>query len=252
MPIDSVIHTNRHSIDRVLKAGLPVVLVFWDRNRAPIKTGDAELDKLASRYAGKALIAKVDADDESELLNRFEASGVPSFVFLDDGKAVERTQVDDPAYVDAWLRHLTGAGPKPAPAHQRNSSGSASNRVNGRGAPGASENAHAESGGGKPVTLTDSSFQRVISGSAPVLVDFWAEWCGPCHMVAPSIEALAQEFDGRAVVGKLNVEENQMTASQYGVRSIPTLLIFKNGQVVDQLVGAQPLPVLRQRLASHV
>ena len=91
----------------------------------------------------------------------------------------------------------------------------------------------------------------MVSGKLPVLVDFWAPWCGPCRMVAPSVEQLAREFDGRAVVGKLNVDENPAVAGRYNIMSIPTLLIFKNGAVVDQIVGAQPLEALRQRLVRH-
>jgi len=85
-----------------------------------------------------------------------------------------------------------------------------------------------------------------------VLVDFWAPWCGPCRMVAPSVEQLAREFAGRAVVGKLNVDDNRMTAGRYNIMSIPSLLILKRGAVVDQIVGVQPMDVLRQRLARHV
>ncbi|MCL4828121.1 MAG: thioredoxin [Caldilinea sp.] len=98
--------------------------------------------------------------------------------------------------------------------------------------------------------LTDATFDQTINQPLPVLVDFWAPWCGPCRMVAPSVEKLAQEFAGRAVVGKLNVDENQMTAQRYRVMSIPTLIIFKNGQPVDQIVGVQPYPALQQRLAK--
>jgi thioredoxin 1 len=102
----------------------------------------------------------------------------------------------------------------------------------------------------EPVIITDANFEQVVlRSSVPVMVDFWAVWCGPCKMIAPHVAGLAQEFAGRAVVGKLNVDENPRVAGQYGIMSIPTLLIFKGGKVVDQIGGAQPAQVLRQRLS---
>ena len=101
----------------------------------------------------------------------------------------------------------------------------------------------------KPITLTDDNFDtEVISSDLPVLVDFWAEWCGPCKMIAPSLEELAGEFEGRAKIGKLDVDSNQVTAGKYGIRSIPSLLIFKGGEVVDQIVGAVPKNQLQSNL----
>lgn len=88
------------------------------------------------------------------------------------------------------------------------------------------------------LTLTDSNFDpEVIKSATPVLVDFWAEWCGPCKMVAPILDELATEYNGKLKIGKVNVDDHQPLASQYGIRAIPTLLIFKGGQVVDQVVG---------------
>lgn len=105
----------------------------------------------------------------------------------------------------------------------------------------------------KYITLTDDNFkQEVLDSDQPVLVDFWAVWCGPCRMVAPIIEELANEFEGRARVAKLDVDHNPRTAMQYGVRSIPTLLFFKDGQVVDQLIGASSKRVLADKLGSLV
>ncbi len=93
----------------------------------------------------------------------------------------------------------------------------------------------------KVVQLSDSSFeQQVLKSSTPVLVDFWASWCAPCKAIAPVIDGLADEYDGKVKVGKLNVDENPSTPGQYGVRGIPTLILFKDGKVVDQVVGAVP------------
>ncbi len=105
---------------------------------------------------------------------------------------------------------------------------------------------------GKTVILTDSNFDEVINSGKPVLVDFWAEWCGPCKMIGPVVEELAGDYDGRAVVAKLNVDENPETTAKFGVRSIPTLLVFKGGQIVDKQVGAVPKSVLNQKLAAQM
>jgi thioredoxin 1 len=105
---------------------------------------------------------------------------------------------------------------------------------------------------GKAIELTDANFEQVINSDKPVLVDFWAEWCGPCKMIGPVVEELAGDYDGKAVIAKLNVDENPQTTAKFGVRSIPTLLVFKGGQVVDKQVGAVPKSVLAQKLAAQV
>ncbi len=93
----------------------------------------------------------------------------------------------------------------------------------------------------KPITITDDNFEtEVIKSDKPVLIDFWAVWCGPCKMIAPIVEELAQEYDGKAKIGKLDVDENQQASIKYGVRSIPTLLLFKDGEVKDVIIGAVP------------
>jgi len=103
------------------------------------------------------------------------------------------------------------------------------------------------------LTFTDSTFdQEVINSEVPVLVDFWAEWCGPCKLMAPTLDAIATEFAGKLKVGKLNVDDNGGTAMRYRIQGIPTLLLFKGGRVVDNRVGAVPKSEVLKMLASHV
>ena len=103
------------------------------------------------------------------------------------------------------------------------------------------------------LTLTDDNFDEQIKKvSGPVLVDFWAAWCGPCKMIAPSLEQLAGEMAGRATVAKVNVDENGDVANRFGIRSIPTLIIFKEGRVVDQIVGALPKEQIRRMVEKHL
>jgi thioredoxin 1 len=101
--------------------------------------------------------------------------------------------------------------------------------------------------------FSDNSFDTdVLKSDVPVLVDFWATWCGPCQRITPIVEELAAEFAGKAKVGKLNVDENQEAATEYGVQSIPTLLIFKGGEVVDRVIGAVPKRVLQEALRKQL
>ena len=101
--------------------------------------------------------------------------------------------------------------------------------------------------------FTDSNFEElVLKSDKPVMVDFWAEWCGPCRMVGPVVQELATEYEGKAVIGKVNVDTNPQTAMKYGIRSIPTILFIKNGQVVDRSVGAVPKAQLSQKLDGQL
>lgn len=106
---------------------------------------------------------------------------------------------------------------------------------------------------GKPVEVTDGTFQEtVLNSEQPVLVDFWAEWCGPCKMIAPVLEELAEEMDGQLKIGKLDVDSNMNTAMAYGISSIPTLLLFKDGEAVERIVGLQQKQQLLGQIQPHL
>jgi len=105
----------------------------------------------------------------------------------------------------------------------------------------------------KPIEITDATFDtEVLSSDVPVLIDFWAVWCGPCKMVAPVVEELAAEYDGQLKVGKIDVDAHKQAAMKYGIRSIPTLLLFKDGKVVQQIIGALPKNQLEEKIKSFI
>ncbi len=98
--------------------------------------------------------------------------------------------------------------------------------------------------------FTDENIKEVINSGKPVVIDFWAEWCGPCRLIGPSIQELSQEYDGQVAIGKLNVDENVDTPNEYGIRNIPTVLFIKNGEVVDKQIGAVSKAVLDQKIKN--
>jgi thioredoxin len=263
MSFDAPIHTSEANLGRVLAVGLPTLLVFWRRDCVPCDQLMPVLERLARAYAGRALIVKVNAAEEAGLVQRYQITNLPSIVFIKEGQSLA-TSIGAAVEQElaAWLDYLvTGTARPPVPAgpsmpFQRAQVGAREQRPSGsaQGRPEeAVRPAHQDTAAGQPIILTDANFDQVIHDSkVPVLVDFWATWCAPCKMVAPIVTNLAREYAGRAVVGKLDVDENPRTASRYGVMSIPMLLIFKGGRVVDQLVGAQPAQVLRERLARQV
>jgi len=102
-----------------------------------------------------------------------------------------------------------------------------------------------------PVHVTDQTFQQeILNAALPVVLDFWAPWCGPCRMIAPVLEELAKEYAGKVKIAKINTDENQQTAAKYQIQGIPTLLFIKNGQIVDQIVGAAPKPMLKTKIQA--
>jgi thioredoxin 1 len=252
MTINRPIHTNERSIDRVLSAGVPVVLVFRDRPCPPCAQLDPLLDQLAADYAGRVLIAKIAVRDDPGLVRRYGVTHLPGLVFIRGGSVVGQSAgAATEGQLRPWLEYLVSGGTRPAlptgPTIPLGGEAPSSRQAPPR------QDANAAGGAGNaPRALDDATFEGVVqAASQPVLVDFWAPWCGPCRAVAPAVERLANEFSGRAIVAKLNIDENPRTTQRLGITGIPALYIFKSGQVVERLVGAQPLPALRQALARH-
>ncbi|WP_029214620.1 thioredoxin [Kallotenue papyrolyticum] len=256
MVFDAPIHTNEQSIDRVLRVSMPVLLVFWRQDCPPCQELNPRLDQLARAYAGKALIAKVDVRDNPALAQRYNVARLPTLVLVRDGQSIaQAVGAASETALRAWLDAAIKGQSAPAPAGPSVPlQGTAPAGPPPRPQPAAAARPQPTAGQRTGVIeLTTASFDQVIRDSGkPVLVDFWAPWCGPCRMVAPVVEQLAREFAGRAVVAKLNIDEHPQIAQRYGIMSIPALYVFRNGAVVEQLVGAQPAAVIRQALTKHV
>lgn len=105
---------------------------------------------------------------------------------------------------------------------------------------------------GKAIDITDANLSEIINSDKPVLIDFWAEWCGPCKMMTPVVEDLASEFEGQAIIGKLDVDSNSNATAQFSIRSIPTLIIFKNGKELERKTGVQSKSALSEGLKKHM
>lgn len=232
MTIDAPINANDASFERVvLQAPLPVAVVFWSVPSVPRQRLNEVLEQVAREYAGQALVVKLDVADAPQAQVRYAVETLPQFLFFRQGQLIARARgLPTAEMLRPWMEYLLGRGPKPA------------TRLSAPETP---------PGSGHPLEVSDADFERVVlEANVPVLVDFWAEWCGPCRMVAPVVTDLAREFAGKALVVKLNVDANPATAQRYGISSIPTLLYLRNGQVVDRAVGAQPAHVLRQKLEA--
>ncbi|MFO7323751.1 MAG: thioredoxin [Chloroflexota bacterium] len=225
MPVyDTPITTDDRNLDKVLGQKLPVVLVLYDRPNRPLEEA---LSREAREHAGELLFARVNVAENPATYQRFDRPALPALLTFDGGEIESRAANIQPEDLEAHVDFMLGQGPKPVET--------------------AAEAAARAGSGAAPVHVTDTTFHReVLSSDLPVLVDFWAPWCGPCHMVAPVLDRVAQKYAGRIKVAKLNVDENPATASRYRAMSIPMLLMFRNGEPVGKLVGAHPQPNIEQ------
>ncbi|MCC7358010.1 MAG: thioredoxin [Anaerolineales bacterium] len=231
---DTPLNTTDQSLDRVLRAGLPVALIFAD-GPTPF---DAALNDLARAEAGKLLVVKIKPGENPESARRFQVRTPPVLVTVRAGAALTTAQPVGAADLSAHVAYLLGRGPRPEPK--------APPRTEAPAAAGAAGAAH-------PLTVTDASFEAdVLRAAEPVLVDFWAPWCGPCRMVAPTVEKLAGELAGRLRVAKVNTDENPRVARQFDIQGIPTMMIFQGGRLVTRWSGAEPEGAIRRRLQQAV
>lgn len=219
MPIyDTPISTDANGLPRLIASGLPVLLYLYATPNAAL---DTACKGIAKEDAGKLLVAKINANENADIHAQYGKLPLPALVTI-DGELVESEAGN--IRPDDLIDHadfLMGRGPLPTTT--------------------VAEVEAAQAAGTAPVHVSDASFmQDVLKSDVPVLVDFWAPWCGPCHMIAPVLEQMAEKYAGRVKIAKLNVDENQQIAGEFRVTGIPMLLMFKDGRAVGQLVGAHP------------
>ncbi|HEC22938.1 MAG TPA: thioredoxin [Chloroflexi bacterium] len=226
--------TNDQSFDRLLAAQTPVLFLFWDGQSLPDDLNQVLLD-LAREEAGKLIIAKVNASENPKAARHFNVERTPVLIGLNGGKEITRVVAPTASEVREHVQFLLNRAPRPTAQPRRQATRQK------QSAPGTAA--------ARPVHATDATFeQEVLRSPLPVIVDFWAPWCGPCHMIAPTLEKLAREYAGRLRIVKVNVDENPHYAGVYGVQGIPTLLMVNRGQAIDRLVGALPEPQLRAQV----
>ncbi len=260
MPVayDTPIRTNAQNLERILGAGLPVLISLEMPRCEPCSVLDEPFKVLARSYAGQVLIVRVEDSSIGGLLERFGVKRIPTLLLWHGGRVAGR--IEGAAGIEDLrqnLEYLSGKVANPTPASGRSVPAPGRDPLplpNTNPRSGDTTGARsAENADGSPVVVNDASFERdVLHYHLPVLVDFWAPWCGPCRMVSPIVEELGRTYQGRLRVAKVNTDENPRYASSLGIRGIPTLILFKNGREIDRLTGAAPKPTLQNFIERNL
>ncbi len=244
---DVPVRTSAQNLGRVFGVGLPLLLAFETPYCEHCRAMGPTLEELARAYMGRVLIVRVDDVEEGALADKYHVTCVPTLVFWRDSHEVAR--IEGAANFTAVRNHveyLLGLGAKPEAVAGPNVPLKSLSQA--RAAASGAANAESVSGAGV-MTVSDASFEtRVLQSPLPVLVDFWAPWCGPCRTVSPIVEEIGREFAGRLRVVKVNTDDNPAWAGKLNIMGIPTLIFFKRGHEVDRIVGAASKATLHQRV----
>jgi thioredoxin len=241
--LDTPIRTASQNLGRILDASLPSLLVFETPDCEPCRKLEPALKSLAVDFAGKVLIVRVEDAQQEAVARRFNVRHAPTLVLWQRGQEIGR--IEGAAHIEIirdHLNYLSGHGLRPATASgpsltlpgylPNNSPGT--NSVKQAPQPTAQETY-------APQNVTDATFEaQVLRSPLPVLVDFWAPWCGPCRMVSPVVEEIGRQRAGKMKLVKVNTDENPLHASRLGIQGIPTLILFQTGRELDRMVGAAP------------
>lgn len=218
MPVfDTPITSDDKNLKKVLGQKIPTLLILHEGELdKPLADSIA---KEAKKNAGDLLIVRVDAKENPDTHVRYGEPALPALVtFTDNAKVKSDADSIRPRDIRDHLKHLLRDTPLPVRDGEKMKGGT-----------------------NRPIVVTDKNFRReVLKSKVPVLVDFWATWCGPCHSIAPHVEQIAKEHGGKIKVAKLDVDQNQVIAGRYNVRSIPTMIVFEGGQPAARITGADP------------